>query len=91
MEGFAAYSLGMILLILAGFAVLAFVGFLVAMRLRRWAKDPHADAEVPFTLEDLRRLHRSGRITDEEFRRAHDSMLAQRPNAEDIARYRIRK
>jgi hypothetical protein len=87
----SAYSLGMVLFILAGFAVLAFVGFLVAMRLRRWAKDPHVDPEVPFTLEDLRRLHREGRLTDEEFRRAHDSMLATRPNAEDIARYRIRK
>jgi uncharacterized membrane protein len=91
MEGLAGYSLGMILLILAGLAVLAFVGFLVAMRLRRWARDPHADAEIPFTLEDLRRLHREGRLTDEEFRRAHDSMLARRPNAEEIARYRLRK
>ena len=91
MMDLSAYSLGMILFILAGFAVLAFVGFLVAMRLRRWARDPHSDPGIPFTLEDLRRLHREGRLTDEEFRRAHDSMLARRPNAEDIARYRIRK
>lgn len=88
---FGAYSLGTILLALGFLAVLAFAGFLVAMRLRRWAKDPHADAEIPFSLEDLRRLHREGRITDDEFRRAHDSMLARRPNAEEIARYRIRK
>lgn len=86
-----AYSLGTILLTLGFLAVLAFAGFLVAMRLRRWARDPHADSEVPFTLEDLRHLHREGRITDEEYRRAHDSMLARRPNAEEIARYRIRK
>jgi hypothetical protein len=86
-----AYSLGTILLTLGFLAVLAFAGFVVAMRLRRWARDPHADAEVPFSLEDLRRLHREGRLSDDEFRRAHDSMLARRPNAEDIARYRIRK
>lgn len=86
-----AYPLGTVLLALGFLAVLAFAGFLVAMRLRRWARDPHVDAEVPFTLEDLRRLHREGRITDEEFRRAHDSMLARRPNAEEIARYRIRR
>ena len=91
MEASGGYSLGTILLALGFLAVVTFAGFVVAMRLRRWARDPHRDEEVPFSLEDLRRLHREGRITDEEFRRAHDSMLARRPNAEEIARYRIRK
>ncbi len=48
-----------------GLLILTLVGFMVAMRLRDRAKaEPMAD---DFTLEDLRQLHREGKLSAEEF------------------------
>jgi len=87
----SSLSIGGLLLVLGLLALLAFVGFVTAIRLRRWAKGPHEESSTAFTLEDLRRLHRTGQLSDEEFRRASESMLARRPSAEEIARYRFKR
>ncbi len=64
--------------------VIAVVGGIAILWIRRSlkaAKEP----EVGFTLEDLRRLHRSGGLNDDEFARAKERMLASRPSRESMA------
>jgi hypothetical protein len=54
------------------------VAFLVVMRLRTWLQSDDGDAapSIGFTLGDLRRLHKEGKMTDEEFERARAKMMA---------------
>ena len=63
-------------LVLIAFVVIA---FFVLVRLRRWIKED-ADAGpsegIGFTLSDFRRLHREGKMTDEEFDRLRSKMVA---------------
>ena len=63
-------------LLMVGAAVLALIGYLLVRhnRLRSGA----ADDALPlgFSLEDLRRLHRAGQLTDEEFARAKAKLTA---------------
>lgn len=58
---------------------LAVAGFVGVSKLRSWLKDDDAaesDASpVGFTLSDLKRLHREGKISTEEFERAHGKMI----------------
>lgn len=59
---------------LLGLIVLVVVGWIAVVRIRRWMRES-AEQAAPFTLEDLRRLHREGKLTDEEFARAREAML----------------
>jgi len=88
---FGAYSLGTILLTLGFLAVVAFAGFPPIRVAARRARSRRERLGAWPRRRQAPLKPREGRITDEEFRRAHDSMLARRPNAEEIARYRIRK
>jgi hypothetical protein len=58
--------------------VLVLGAFVVVMRVKSWltADDDAGPAGAGFTLSDLRTLHRSGKMTDEEFERARAQMMA---------------
>ena len=62
-----------------GWAVLALVavvvgGWFAIVRIRAWMKDEAPSGQV-FSLDDLRRLHRAGQLSDEEFERAKEMMI----------------
>jgi hypothetical protein len=62
-----------------GFVLIVMLFFAAAavLRLRRWLKeDDDSDTGPGFTLSDLRRLHRDGKMTDEEFEKARGLMVA---------------
>jgi hypothetical protein len=54
---------------LALLGVLA-VGLLVVSKVKRRLQEPDPPASAGFTLSDLRQLHKSGQMSDEEFERA---------------------
>ena len=71
MSGAIGWSLVLIL-----FVVMA---VFLLMKLRRWIKedtDTEAGEGTGFTLSDFRRLHREGKMSDEEFERLRSMMLA---------------
>jgi len=52
-------------------------GFWAVMRLRRWLQEEDAPTGgIGFSLSDLRELHRTGKMTDEEYERAKNQMLS---------------
>ena len=55
---------------------LLLVGFYAVTRLRHWLKADDAPVGIGFTLSDLRQLHRDGKMTDEEFEKAREKMMA---------------
>jgi hypothetical protein len=59
-------------------AVVVLAGAYAVMWLRRryWGPDDGAVPSTGFTLADLRELHRSGQISEEEFNRAKEKILA---------------
>ena len=61
-------------LVLIALIVVAFLGVIY---LRRWLQeeDVPGSAAIGFTLTDLKRLHREGKMTDEEFQRASEKMI----------------
>jgi len=59
--------------ILIALLVAAFVG--VALLKKRLVK-PHEGMSGGFTLSDLRALHRSGKMSDEEFEKAKEAVVA---------------
>jgi hypothetical protein len=58
---------------------LVIVGGGVLLLVRRWLRSDEADgpADVGFTLQDLRDMHRVGELSDEEFERAKSAMIEQ--------------
>ena len=64
-------SIGGALLVLV---VVVVVGWFAIVRLRNWMRSG-AESSEPFTLEDLRKLHREGQLSDEEFERAKTMMI----------------
>ncbi len=70
------------LLILLAIAV---AGGIFAMWLRRRLASKDEGGAAGFTLEDLRRLHRSGEMSDVEFESAKAAMLANRPSRAEMA------
>jgi len=50
------------------------VGWFAIVRLRRWMRADSSDDRA-FMLDDLRRLHREGKLTSEEFQKARDAMI----------------
>lgn len=70
---------------LAALLGLVVVGAIVIAIIRRRFRRED-DSGVPFTLDDLRRLHAAGHITDEEFERARTQMIeALRPRRPETA------
>ncbi len=65
-------------------ALVVIAGWIVILFVRRSMR-AESEAQVGFTLEDLRRLHRAGEISGEEFERAKSAMFAQRPTRESVA------
>jgi len=59
---------------LLALVVIVIVGWFAISRIRSWMKD-NAEATQPFTLEDLRALHRDGQLSDQEFERAKEMMI----------------
>jgi membrane protein implicated in regulation of membrane protease activity len=55
--------------------VLAVIGGIVIMLVRRWVRSSEAPPEEGFTLHDLRQLHAAGRLSDEEFERAKATLI----------------
>jgi hypothetical protein len=46
------------------------VGFYAVVQVKRWVTKPDEPAGAGFTLSDLRAMHRSGKMTTEEFEKA---------------------
>jgi hypothetical protein len=56
--------------------VLAWAYAVMWLRRRYWGADDGAVPSTGFTLADLRELHRSGQISEEEFNRAKEMIVA---------------
>jgi hypothetical protein len=52
------------------------LGFFAISRLRRSLKAPDDTIGIGFTLSDLRQLHKSGQMSDVEFERAKEKLVA---------------
>jgi hypothetical protein len=65
------WSIGPIIL---GLIVVVVVGWFVVVHVRVWMKASGESGEA-FTLDDLRRMHRAGEISDAEFQRAREAMI----------------
>jgi len=65
-------------IIVTGLIVLgmAMVGRVVIMMAKRKLQGPDNSNPVAFSLDDLQRLHDAGQLTDEEFAKAKQSILA---------------
>lgn len=55
---------------------LLLAGFVAAVRVKKYMSKPEDMSGPGFTLSDLRTLHRSGKMTDSEFERAKEVVLA---------------
>jgi len=66
----------LILLLLGIMAVVA-IGFIVVQRVKRaYSTEDHpTDATIGFTLSDLRELHKTGQMSDEEFEKAKAKVI----------------
>src|SRR3954451_10469397 len=61
----------------AALLILLVVGMVVVARMRRRLRQDDAPApSLGFTLSDLRQMHRAGQLTDEEFNRAKEKIVA---------------
>lgn len=56
--------------------VVVLVGFVLASHARRKLRPPEQTPEPGFSLEDLRELHRTGQLTEEEYQRARHKMAS---------------
>ncbi|MDP7008294.1 MAG: SHOCT domain-containing protein [Phycisphaerales bacterium] len=59
--------------------VLVILGGIFILRARKMLKSS-SETTLPFTLEELRKLHAKGELTDEEFERAKVSMVEKTKN-----------
>lgn len=60
---------------LLALGLLAVAGWIAITRIRAWMRQTD-DTDEGFTLADLRRLHREGQLTDEEFARAQGQIIS---------------
>jgi hypothetical protein len=51
------------------------VGWVTVLQVKRRLQRPDVTAGAGFTLSDLRQLHKSGQMSDEEFERAKDKVV----------------
>ena len=57
--------------------VLLVGGFFALMVVKKWSKDEEeSDSDIGFTLGDLKKLHKNGQMSDEEFEKARVQMIA---------------
>ena len=65
-------------IIVLSFVIVAIcgAGFFAISRLRRKVKEPDQTIGTGFTLSDLRALHKSGQMSDVEFERAKEKLIA---------------
>jgi uncharacterized membrane protein len=49
--------------------------FLLVHQIKNWVKSPEASIGTGFTLSDLRQLHKSGQMSDEEFDKAKSRII----------------
>jgi len=61
---------------LAALLGIVILGSVIAMLVRRWMNPSGSGNGSAMTLEDLRRLHRDGALSDEEFDAAKTALLA---------------
>ena len=66
-------------LVLVGVILL---GFYAVVQVKRWVTKPDEHVGAGFTLSDLRALHRSGKMTAEEFEKAKLAIVAAAQRAE---------
>ncbi len=59
--------------------VLVIIGGVIILRARKMVKGS-PKSEMPFTLSQLRKLHKRGELSDEEFERAKASMIKKAKN-----------
>src|SRR5438105_14670781 len=59
----------------AALLILLVVGWLVVAWVKKWMATPDETQPTGFTLSDLRRLHRGGQMTDDEFERAKEAIV----------------
>ena len=64
-----------ILVMSAALLACLIVLFAAVAWLRKWSRRPDESLGTGFTLADLRQLHRSGQMTDEEFERAKAKII----------------
>ena len=60
--------------------VIVIGGFILVVQVKRWASKDDEGSGENFTLSDLRRLHKAGKMTTEEYEKAREAIvvLAQR-------------
>ena len=72
----ATGSSGSIIFWLIVLIVLVVLGFLAAMFVKRWLMETSEEPRrAGFTLSDLRQMHKSGQMTDEQFERARQRII----------------
>ena len=61
--------------------VIVIIGFVGAIQVKKWARTDEDSGGENFTLSDLRRLHKSGKMSTEEYEKARAAIvaLAQKP------------
>jgi hypothetical protein len=64
-----ASSTSAIIWLIALLAVLI-VGLMAVLQIKKWLVTPDLPERAGFSLSDLRRMHKEGRMTDEEFEKA---------------------
>ena len=80
-----------ILPVLLSLAGVVFVGFIALSVVRGWMRGEVGQPEQGFTLSDLRRLHREGKLSAEELQRAESQMISKvRATADNSDAIRIR-
>jgi hypothetical protein len=61
---------------------LTLLGAFLTYLIRRWAKQSEVEAPTGFALSDLRKLHKAGKMSDEEFKKA--SLLVTQAHAAQL-------
>lgn len=83
----AEVPIGSIVLASLVLLALVFAGWLTVWQVRRRLTGPDDSSGAGFTLSDLRQLHKSGQMSDEEFERAKSKVVdaAKRAAERDLA------
>ena len=79
---------GPVAIILWSFVLIALLlaGFVAVSKVKAWSKrEEDPDSAAGFTLGDLRRMHRDGNLSDEEFEKARVQMIAATQRAAERA------
>ena len=69
-QGRQSFEFGKLAVPIAILAGMLLVAFVIVSWVRKRLKEPEQPVSAGFTLSDLRQLHKSGQMSDEEFERA---------------------